>query len=270
MKNKFLLIAIAAFLFSQIGLAQDEALVADYKAFVEKTFEQDFNSMSETRKVDPFMANFSETFVGTIVDIGLDGKGDKDAITYENLRNSLLRLIGKGSITIKWDITDITYTNVKGKTGVSGFLVTATYFRDGEVIRELTNMGEIVSTKTHTGWKITYFSLMSIEESVFRGSCYCDIYSQDKKRYLTQTYVPNGAEFEMSTDNIVIGEYRGKRFIRINDEVVFYWNLTTGKITIEEKEIGVANGPSLAIKLVLKYLNNEHCSSMKSRKANGK
>lgn len=271
MKNKILLLTAICFtLLTQGVFAQGEALIDDYKAFVERTFETDFNAMSETRKVDPFMANFSEAFSGAIVNIGLDGKSNTETLNHQNLRTGLLRLIGKGSIKIKWDITEVSYGNVRGKSGVAGFLVTATYFRDGEVIKELTNMAEVVSTKTHNGWRVTYFSLLSIEESVFRGNCYTDIYSQDASRFLTQTYVPTGPEFEMNTDNFVIGSFRGKRYIRLNDEVIYYWNIDTGKITYEDAVVGTAKTHSLAIKVVLKHKNHEKCSSVKSRKANGR
>lgn len=266
----FLLAGICFTLLVQNVSAQEEALINDYKAFVERTFEKDFNTMSETREVEPFMENFSEGFGGAIVNIGLDGKSNTENIHHENLKVVLSRLIGKGSIKIKWDITKITYENVKGKSGVAGFLVTATYFRDGEIIKELTNMAEVVSARTHNGWKVSYFSLLSVEESVFRGDCYCDIYSQDESRFLTQTYIPNGPEFEMTTDHFVIGTFKGKRYIRLNDEIIYYWNLESGKITFEDAIIGTAKTHNLAIKIALKHNNAAKCSSVKSRKASNR
>lgn len=271
MKNIFFLVAAICFAFiSPNAFAQDEALINDYKAFVERTFETEFNAMSETASVDSYLKNFSQGVVGTIVNIGLDGKGKTEQVDAEHLKEQLVKLIGKGSIKIKWDITDLTYTTVKGKTGVCGFLITATYFRDGEVIKEITNVGRAVSTRQQDSWKVTYFSLISIEENVTRGNCYCDIYSQDQSNFLTQTYVPNGTSFELSTDNIVIGTFKGKRYIRLNAETVYYWNPTSGDITFDNVKIGTANGTSLAIKVILKHSNNDRCSSMKSRKSKEK
>lgn len=273
MKNARLLVLMAVLLgIGQLSIAQSDPssesqdLKSDYKTFIESTFESTFNTMSMSGTPDNFVNNFNPAFKGTIIEIGIDGRGDVNNFDYKDLRTATLRLIGKGSISKTWAIANISYLNIRNKTGIASFEVKVTTTKDGETLKEETNLMELVSIKTAKGWKVTYLSLTQIEEEVFRGQCYCDIYSKDENEFLAQLYEPQGAEYNLTTNDIHIGTYKGRRYLRVNDEFIFYWDLKTYQLTYNDKVVGVAKTHSTAIQLALKTLNIENCTNVSLRK----
>ncbi|UTW65031.1 hypothetical protein KFE94_10095 [bacterium SCSIO 12643] len=269
MKNARLLVLLTIFLgLGQFTFAQNEGgdLKAEYKSFIETTFQNTFNTMSESGTPDHFIQNFSQAFKGSIIHVGIDGRGDVNNFDYKQLRDATLKLIGQGSISRTWTIANINYLNVRSKTGISSFEVKVATTKDGETLSEETSLMELVSIKTAKGWKVTYLSITQIEEEVFKGRCYCDIYSKDENEFLAQLYEPKGTEYNLTTNNIYIGKYNGKRFIRVNDQYIFYWDLTNSQITYEDKVVGTAKTHSTAIQLALKTLNIDNCTSVALRK----
>jgi len=269
MKNARLLVLLTIFLgLGQFSIAQNggDDLKAEYKSFIETTFQNTFNTMSESGTPDHFIENFSPAFKGSIIHVGIDGRGDVNNFDYKQLRAATLKLIGQGSISRTWTIANINYLNVRNKTGISSFEVKVATTKDGETLSEETSLMELVSIKTAKGWKVTYLSITQIEEEVFKGRCYCDIYSKDENEFLAQLYEPKGTEYNLTTNNIYIGKYNGKRFIRVNDQYIFYWDLTNSQITYEDKVVGTAKTHSTAIQLALKTLNIDNCTSVSLRK----
>ena len=240
---------------AQNGTGDD---VSELKDFIRSVYETGVTNLNNNN-VTEFLVNFDKSFVGSRVDVALDGKVEVNNSDYSTLVNSLKGLSKSESVKVTWVIQEYHSAVVKGKTGAVSFDIQYSLEKNGQTISSGTNSMDVITRKTFNGWRVSYSSTIQVEETRNLGNCYCEIYSQGKTDFLTQLLMPDGSEYLESTDKFKIITSGSRRVIRVNGEDHYDWDLKTGEVLIEGKRIGEAKKNETAIKAILKFLRSERC-----------
>lgn len=251
----FLFIVSGLQLSAQNGSDND---VAALKQFITKVYQDGVTNLT-TSNVNELLKNFDRSFVGSAVDVALDGKVEVKEMNIESLTQTLNSLAKNEVLDVKWSIESYHSAVVKGKTGAVSFDIQYSLVKNGQVISSGVNSMDVITRKTMKGWKISYSSTIQVEETRNMGNCYCEIYSQGKTDFLTLLLMPDGSEYTESTDKFKVAESGARRVIKVNGEDIYEWNKKTGEISIEGSRVGEAKRQETAIRAILKFVNAEKC-----------
>lgn len=262
MKNNLFILALC--LCNIVGLnvhAQDNE--ASLREFIRELYQTKITNIQQ-ETTESILQHFDRKYVGSIVNVSLDGRVETEQVNYDQLQIDIKEAKKlNGDITLKWDIQNIHSAKVKGNTGAVSFDIQYSLNKKGEVISSGTNSMDVICRKKSNSWVVIFSSTISVEDVRNMGNCYCEIYGQNNgSSMLSQTLIPDGAEYIESTDKFKFITQDGIKYIKINGEETFKWESNSKDVYRQEKRVGKATTNREAVKVILREINSERCQQV--------
>lgn len=259
---------LLASLFAVVGTlnAQNKNDEESLKNFIKKLYEGNISNENVNLLSDDFKNMFSLKFTGVDVDMNMNGEVKTSNMSLEDYIKDLQTLRKSSEVNVDFKVKEINMLAVKGKSGLSSFLVDFQILKNGEVITRGDQAVSLLAVKNGDSWKVLHLSQMYVESEVFAGTCYCDIfYSQDSESYASFLTIPNGDRYETANDRFKVLQSGSQRVIRMNGSEDYDWNSTSGDIRFEGKVIGNSKSPQTAIRHILRTIHPERCQKITSK-----
>lgn len=249
--------------FTLTGYGQDEK---SYSDFLTRVFVKDLNSLRAGNNVAPFVSAFAQKFEGEIITIQINGDRVRHNFDKASLSNSLSRPVKSPALVTKWEIVEFDLITFRNNTGIATFESKTLVYSHDTLISTGTNLVRVVSTFKDGQYLIKYLSVVQIADETYRGKCYAEIVDLENKKVQVNVYHPNGTDYDVIRDSIVIGSTPTGLTTFTNQGAnsnTYYWNPKSGPITTSREgtgEIGNATNRNRAIIYVLTKVYTAQCS----------
>ena len=262
--TKSITAVIICLLVGSITNAQDEASL---KRFVEGFYEGYLSDESRSLNSPNFRNYFDEGFVGSDVDVDLQGNVEYSQLDFEKMKKEYERYRMADGIGIDFEVTDFHNAVVKGNTGIVSMQLDFTINKNGSMISKGTYDVSLTAKSYEEEWKITFINSVFIESEVFMGKCICEIFKKDDTKYATFLTVPDGDTYTSRTDRFEVSPDADQRVVTLNSDQKFSWNTKSNKVYAPGDEVIGSSviQPSTAILNVLRFANKDKCQSIETK-----
>ncbi len=234
---------------------------SELKTFVKQIYESYLSDESKQLD-DDFRALFSPSFVGEDVEVGLDGAVSLNTLDLDKTVALFSRYKRAAGIDITYTITSFHSVAVKGNTGVATFEVDFQLAKDGELISRGSQHISLIAIRNSSSWKVSYLNRLYVHNQVFKGNCYCEVYSQGASDFATFLTVPDGDDYQTMNDKFEIVNASNRKGIKHAGGEVYAWNKKNNMIYLGDQVIGKAFSAEAAISNVLKNVYSERCNQV--------
>lgn len=257
-------------LFSLLLIALSPAVVSAQKneAGLKKLFsglyENHLSNSSKSLEDSEFRNLFAPDFVGSQVEIALEGEANFKQLDFNTFKESYEIYRVSSGVGIQFKINNYNKVVIKGKTGVVNLDMSFEIKKNGNVLSK----GEYTVSATallvnDKDWRLTFLNSVYVQGEVFKGACLCELYKQGDKSFATFLTVPDGNKYETRTDRFKVTEKGNKVFIEMNSAEQYILDTKKKSVTIGDKEIASqVSQPSTAIANILRHLNAEKCQNV--------
>ncbi|TAE00894.1 MAG: hypothetical protein EAZ97_04585 [Bacteroidetes bacterium] len=233
--------------------------------------------LPQNKKKEAILDYVDEDLTSMNVISAVNGKVSTTVADYKTLSNFLEKIIQTPNFKIKYEVTEIVKTQVRGTTGLIAYSVDYDFTREGMTWSKGSETVLMTLKKDETKWKIVHFTFVNIEDEKFKGTCLCELFKGETGDYVAKTTVPAGKNYDTKLSNF---DFRsdpetGERTIVVEDKS-FKWKSSgevltapekTGKGTNTETVLGSAKNKEEAVTLILQQsLFTKNCASFTMKK----
>lgn len=237
---------------------------AGLKKLFSGLYENYLSNSSKSLEDTEFRQFFTPDFVGSQVEIGIEGDADFKQLDFQKFKEAYEIYRVSSGVGIQFRIKNYNKVVIKGNTGVVNMDMTFEIKKNGNVLSK----GEYTVSATallinNKDWKLTFLNSVYVQSEVFKGACLCDLFKQGESSFATFLTVPDGNRYETGTDRFKVTEKGNKIFIEMNGADRYVLDTKKKSVMLGEKEIASqVTQTSTAIANILRYLNSEKCQNV--------
>lgn len=227
-------------------------------------YEGYLSNSSKSLDDSEFRQFFTPEFVGSQVEIGIEGAVDFKQLDFEKFKEAYEIYRVSSGVGIQFKIKNYNKVVIKGKTGVVNMDMAFEIKKDGNTLSK----GEYTVSATTVlvndkSWKLTFLNSVYVQSEVFKGACLCELYKQGEESFATFLTVPDGNRYETRTDRFRVTEKGNNVFIEMNGADRYVLNTKKRTVMLGEEEIASqVSRPATAIANILRHLNSAKCQNV--------
>jgi len=216
------------------------------------------NSLNQGTKKSDVLNLIDEKYSGNTVYVNISGALVRKTYVKKDISSQLDDIIDDDNYSFKLMLDKVVFKSQKEQAGTISAVVNFESFIDKKIAEKGTMLMDIVGIIKKGTWKIVQNNMVRVSEAKDIGECVCYLYGKGSTKFVTEVYFPSGLEYSQSFDAFQITTKSGKRVIKSNSNE-FYWDKTTGKVTLQGAILGKTSEARKAVEFALKDLYKDSC-----------
>ncbi|WP_271782978.1 hypothetical protein [Aquimarina algiphila] len=219
------------------------------------------NALDESNSIAKVLDLYSEQYSGNTTYVNLSGAIVRKNYIKENIKTQLEDIVQDGNYSLKIKMNKVLYKSQKENAGTISALLDFESFIDSKIAEKGTILMSIIATQQKGQWKIIQNNMIRVSESKDIGDCVCHIFEKGSTQFVTELYYPAGVKYDHKFEAFRITSNQENRIVKSSGKT-FVWENSSGKLILEQEELGIAKTSKQVVQLLIKKMNIETCATI--------